>query len=272
MKLQKLKPTTASRRQLVIVKNKKLSKGPLLKYKMKGLKNSSGRNNSGRITCRHKGGGHKKTYRKIDFYRKDNSAGIVMSIEYDPFRTAHIASVYEFLTEKHFYMLAPKDLEIGTIVKSGAIAEPKLGHSLPISKIPEGAFIHNVSPTLNKKGQISRAAGTFSRLMEKDSVCARIILSSGEHRSVSVNCCATIGSVSNDLNLLTTKGKAGRSRWLNKRPTVRGVAMNPVDHPNGGGEGKKSGFGKTPWGNVNKHKPTSRSKNKLTIKRYDKTS
>jgi large subunit ribosomal protein L2 len=258
--LQKVKPKTPSQRNLIKINNKHLKKKPLLKIKLKGLKNNSGRNNEGKITCRHKGGGHKQTYRQIDFYRTKSSIGIVTSIEYDPNRTSHIASVYDFLKKDYFYILAAKNLTIGNIVKSGTNAETNLGNSLPISKIPEGALIYNINTKKKKKAQISRAAGTFSQLIEKTSQYCKIKLSSGKQRKISINCYATIGIVSNELHSLSSINKAGRARWLNKRPTVRGVAMNPVDHPHGGGEGKKSGSGLTAWGQPIKFKKTSNSK------------
>ena len=264
--LQKLKPTTPSQRNLIKINNKHLRKTPLLKSKIKGLKNSSGRNNTGRITSFHKGGGHKQNYRKIDFHRKDNSIGIVTSIEYDPNRTANIASVYHFLEKEYSYIIAPKNLMVGNIIKSGPNAEVNLGHSLPMSKIPEGSLIYNVSDKKNESSKISRAAGTFSHLMEKTSTYCRIKLPSGEQRRLSIKCYASLGIVSNELYSLTSISKAGRSRWLNKRPTVRGVAMNPIDHPHGGGEGRKSGFDLTPWGKPNKRGKTSNSKNKLRLK------
>lgn len=163
------------------------------------------------------------------------------------------------------YILAPINLNVGNIIKTGTHAEPKIGHSLPISNIPVGCCIHNLSPKTKTKAQISRSAGTFSYLLEKTAKYGRIELSSGEQRLLSVDCFATIGIVSNELNSLTKLGKAGRARWLNRRPTVRGVAMNPVDHPHGGGEGKKSGASLTPWGKPTKNKCTSKSKNKLII-------
>jgi large subunit ribosomal protein L2 len=260
------KPVTPSQRHLLQLNTEDLRKKPLLKNKIKGLKNSSGRNNSGKITVRHIGGGHKKRYRELNFSRKDDGIGIVTSLEYDPNRNTNIASIYDFLNKTFFYILAPKDLKVGDIVKSGANAEPKVGHSLPIEEIPVGSYIHNVAPTVSKHAQISRAAGTFSRLKEKTTTHAKIELSSGEQRFISPKCYATIGIVSNEYFFLSRLGKAGKSRWLNKRPTVRGVAMNPVDHPHGGGEGKKSGKGRTPWGKPVKKGNTSRSKNKLIIK------
>jgi large subunit ribosomal protein L2 len=259
------KPTTPSQRHLLKIKRKHLQKSPFIKSKIKGIKKSSGRNNQGKITSYHKGGGHKQKYRKINFYRTNDSIGIITTIEYDPNRTANIASVYDIETKGYFYILAPKNLNIGDIVKSGSNAEPLLGHSLPISKIPVGSFIHNISPKKNKKAQISRAAGTFSYLIEKTSNYCQIKISSGEQRLLATECHATIGIVSNEFNFLTNKGKAGRSRWLNKRPTVRGVAMNPIDHPHGGGEGKSSGASLTPWGKPTKSGSTSRTRNKLII-------
>lgn len=263
--LQKLKPITSSQRNLIKINYKHLRKKPLLKSIIEGKKNSIGRNNSGKITVNHKGGGHKKNYRKIEFFNKTNKIGVVTSIEYDPNRTGHIASVYDFLNKKYFYILAPEKLKLGHIIKSGTNAEIFLGHSLPISKIPEGTFIYNISPKKNKPSQICRAAGTYAQIIEKTSKYCKIKLRSGEIRIVSTECYVSIGTVSNELHQLKSIGKAGRSRWLNIRPTVRGVAMNPVDHPNGGGEGKKSGNGLTPWGKSLKNKKTSRSKNKFRI-------
>ena len=250
MILQKVKPTTSSRRQLIRLNQKSLdlSKKPLLKQKLKGKKNSSGRNNSGRITVFHKGGGVKKKYREINFARTINSTGIVCSLEYDPNRNAYIASIFDFINFEHFYMLAPQNLKVGDIVKSGLEIEPSLGSSLPISGIPIGTPIYNVAPSVSEAGKISRSAGTFSVIKEKTEKYALIELSSGEQRYVSSKCFASIGAVSKELYFLTRLGKAGQSRWLNRRPTVRGVAMNPIDHPHGGGEGKKSGTARTPWG------------------------
>jgi large subunit ribosomal protein L2 len=264
--LQKLKPTTPSQRNLIKINNKHLSKKPLLKFKIKGLKNSAGKNNTGKITSFHRGGGHKQNYRKIDFYRKENSIGIVCSIEYDPNRTAHIASIYNFFKKNYFYIIAPKNLVIGNIIKSGPNAEINLGHSLPMSKIPEGSLIYNVSTKISERATISRSAGTFSHLMEKTSTYCRIKLPSGEQRKISIKCYASLGVVSNELRSLTSINKAGRSRWLNKRPTVRGVAMNPIDHPHGGGEGRKSGRNVTPWGKPNNRGKTRNTRNKLRLK------
>lgn len=247
----------------------KLKKKSLLKSKITGLTNSAGRNNTGKITVFHKGGGHKQRYRKINFNRKENSKGIICSIEYDPNRNANIASVFDYHNNEFFYIIAPKNLTIGDIVESGINAEPKLGNSLPIEQIPVGSCIHNISAKVNKDAQISRSAGTFSKLKEKTLNHAIIELSSGEQRVLSPKCYATIGIVSNAYFFFKKYEKAGQSRWLNKRPTVRGVAMNPIDHPHGGGEGKKSGSNKTPWGKSNNKGSTSNSKNKNILKQQN---
>ena len=266
MILKTKKPVTPSQRHLVQLNKKNLTKQPLVKSCIKGKKNPNGRNNSGKITIRHKGGGHKKKYRILDFFRNNVSTGITTTIEYDPHRNANIAAIFDISTSKFTYIIAPKNLKIGDIVKSGPNAETKIGHSLPISKIPVGSYIHNISPKFKKPAQISRSAGTFSRLIEKTLNYAKIELSSGEQRFISVKCYATLGIVSNEFAFLTRLGKAGQSRWLNKRPSVRGVAMNPIDHPHGGGEGKKSGAGRTPWGKPTRGKKTTQTQNKLIIK------
>lgn len=265
--LKFIKPTTPSQRQFIKLSAQTLHKKPFLKQEIKSLKkNSTGRNNSGKITIKNKGGGHKKKYRKIKFFRANTNIGITCSLEYDPFRKANIASIFEFFSNKFFYILAPKKLKKGDIIKSGENAEIKIGHSLPLYKIPVGSYIHNVSSKSAGCGQISRAAGSFSRISEKTSEHVKIKISSGEQRLLSLNCYATIGMVSNDLVRLTKLGKAGRARWLNKRPKVRGVAMNPVDHPHGGGEGKKSGKGLNYWGKPIKSGKTSKTTNKFIIK------
>ena len=222
----------------------------LLKTKISGVKNSSGRNSSGKITIFNRGGGHKKKYRTIKFNRNSNFVGIIINIEYDPNRNAYIGAVFDLNSKNYFYILLPHKLSVGDIVKSGSKSEIKLGHSTTLSNIPIGSFIHNVSLTKNNKGKLSRSAGTFSILIEKNKIYSKIKLSSGEQRLLPTDCIATLGLVSTKKETLKKKNKAGRSRWLNKRPRVRGVAMNPVDHPHGGGEGKSSG-GKiklTPWG------------------------
>jgi len=253
-------------RHLKLLDKSMLSKINPLKSKCRGLKLTGGRNNLGRITNFRKGGGHKKLYRKIDFIRTETE-GIVLSLEHDPNRTAFIASVYDLKKKVFFYILAPQGLKPGDIVKSGPHAEIKIGHSLPIEKIPVGSFIHNICLSKGKKSQLVRAAGNFAQLIQKDNLFGRIKLQSGEQRLISVDCTATMGILSNENKNLICLGKAGRSVWLNKRPTVRGVAMNPVDHPHGGGEGKSSGGrpSVTPWGKPARGQKTSRSKNKLVI-------
>lgn len=246
-----------TQKKLIKLSRKNLNKVPLIKSMIKGKKNIAGKNNSGKITVYHKGSGHKKKYRKIDFTRSKDSIGIVTSIEYDPYRTTFVASVYDFLNSKYFYIIAPKNLKIGSIVKSGFSADIKIGHCLALVKIPVGGFVHNVSLKANKKAQLTHSAGTYARLIETTPTYCRIVLSSGIQKFVSSTCQATIGTVSNEFSFFKKINKAGRNRWLNKRPTVRGVAMNPIDHPHGGGEGKSSGgqSSVTPWG-----KPTKSSK------------
>lgn len=249
--------------------NNTLSKKPLLKNKIVGSVNSAGKNNSGKTTIFKRGGGHKRNLRLIQFNRSMNSTAIVINIEYDPNRNSYIGAVYDFYKKNYYYVLLPNNLKIGDIIKSGSDSEIRLGHSMLISKIPVGSFIHNISLKKNNQGILSRAAGTFSILIEKNDKYSRIRLSSGEHRLISNQCVATLGIVSNDQFFLTEIKKAGRSRWLNKRPTVRGVAMNPVDHPHGGGEGKTSGakMKRTPWGKPTQGKSTSKSNNFFIISR-----
>ena len=267
MNFKKYKPTTSSQRHLILLHKLFLNKSPMIKSKIVGILKSSGRNHSGKITIRHKGGGNKQKYRKIDFERNCDTNGIVTSLEYDPNRTAYIASVYDLTQEIYYYMIAPINLTLGDIIKSGLNTSVKLGHTLNFNSIPVGSFIHCISLGLKKKAQFTRSAGTFSILIEKTRNYCRIKLSSGEQRLVRANTSsATLGIVSNKNNFLKVLGKAGRSRWLNNRPKVRGVAMNPIDHPHGGGEGKTSGgrTSVTPWGKPTKNKMTSRS-NKLIL-------
>ena len=244
--------TTPSRRHLIKLNQKHLSKKPFIKKELSGFKYKSGRNHSGKITVRNKSRGHKKKYRNIDFSRKNKSTGIIISIEYDPNRNSNIASVYDFIENNFFYILAPKKLKPGNIVESGINAKFNTGNSLPLSKIPEGSFIHNIATKTNKKSQLTRSAGTSSILKEKTLKTAKVTISSKLDKLIPINCYATIGSLDNESYFLTQLGKAGQSRWLGKRPKVRGVAMNPVDHPNGGGEGKKSGKKLSAWGKFNK--------------------
>lgn len=244
-----LNPTTPSQRHVIKVNNTNLNKKPTLKFKLTGLKRSSGRNNTGKITSYHKGGGHKKKYRKLNLSRTENSIGMITSIEYDPNRTANIASVYDIEKESYYYILAPIDLIVGDVIKSGEkMTEQRLGYSMPMEEIPIGSAIHNISLKSNGPAKVARSAGAYAFILDKSSGYCSVQLSSGKKTYVALNCYATLGIVSNDLHILSKRGKAGRSRWLNQRPAVRGVAMNPIDHPNGGGEGKKSGKGYSPWG------------------------
>ena len=248
-----IKPTSPSQRQLIRLNKKNLlNKKPLLKNKIIGKKNITGKNHSGKTTIYHKGGGVKKKYRIINFNRNSPSKGIICSIEHDPNRNAFIAAILEIRKKNFFYITLPKGMEIGDIVTSGVEIKPKVGNSLPIAEIPEGSIIHNVSLKENNKSKVSRSAGTFSVIKKKYKKFATIELSSGNKKNISLNCFATVGEVSNEFQLFTKKSKAGQSRWLNIRPTVRGVAMNPIDHPHGGGEGKKSGKKFTPWGKPKK--------------------
>ena len=250
MAIVKCKPTSPGRRFVVKVVNEDLHKGapyaPLLEAKAK----NGGRNNNGRITTRHKGGGHKQKYRVIDFRRnKDGIAGVVERLEYDPNRTAHIALV-KYLDGERRYILAPKGLKSEDRIQSGEDAPIKLGNALPLRNIPLGSTIHNVEMKPGKGGQIARSAGTSVQLLAKDGQYVTLRLRSGEMRKVHADCKATIGEVSNSEHSLRSLGKAGAKRWRGVRPTVRGAAMNPVDHPHGGGEGRSSGgrHPVTPWG------------------------
>ena len=204
--------TSSTQKKLVNLSKNRLSKTPLIKSMIMGKKNTAGRNNSGKITIRHKGGGHKKKYRKINFMRNEDSLGIVTSLEYDPYRSAFIASVYDFINSKYFYMIAPKNLNIGSIVKSGFHADVKVGHCLALMKIPVGGFIHNISLTENKKSQLTRSAGTSAQLIETTQQHCRIVLSSGTHKFISPMCRATVGTVSNEFSFFKTIKKAGRNR------------------------------------------------------------
>jgi len=191
---------------------KKLGKNPLIKKMVIGKHNLAGKNNSGKITVYHKGGGHKKKYRKINFIRNEESLGIVTSLEYDPYRTAFIASIYDFLNSKYIYILAPKNINIGSVIKSGFNADIKAGHCLSLTKIPIGGLIHNISLKANKKAQLIRAAGTSAQLIEVTPQYCRVVLNSGTHKFIHSTCRATIGTVSNEFSFLKIVNKAGRSR------------------------------------------------------------
>lgn len=262
MPVVKLKPTSPGRRFVVKVVNPDLHKGdpyaPLLERKSK----SGGRNNQGRITTRHKGGGHKQHYRVIDFKRdKDGIPGIVERLEYDPNRTAHIALV-KYLDGERRYIIAPKGVQAGAEILSGAEAPIKAGNCLMLRNIPVGSTVHCVELKPGKGAQIARSAGASVQLVAREGNHATIRLRSGEMRKVLAECKATIGEVSNSEHSLRKLGKAGAARWRGVRPTVRGVAMNPVDHPHGGGEGRTSGgrHPVTPWGVPTKGHKTRKNK------------
>ena len=267
MALKKYNPTTPSQRGLVRVDKSDLWKGGPVKQLTEGISKTGGRNNRGRITSRHIGGGHKKLYRLIDFKRnKFDSIATIERIEYDPNRTAYIALI-KYEDGELSYILAPAKLNPGDKVVSGNDdVDIKIGNCLPLKNIPVGTIVHNVEMKPGKGGQIARSAGASVSLVGKDSGYAQLKLASGELRIVLLSCMATIGTLSNADKKNTIVGKAGRNRWLGKRPHVRGVAMNPVDHPHGGGEGKTSGgrHPVTPWGKPTKGKKTR--KNKLTSK------
>lgn len=247
MVLKILKPVTPGIRNYVKLVKKNVNKNPIIKSKIKKIKHYFGKNNSGKIVVRYKCRGHKKLYRILNFTNR-SYLGIVFTIEYDPFRNANIASIYDIKKNTFFYIISPKNLVVGNIIKAGFYGEQKLGHVLNLRKIPIGCCIHNISFKPNNSAKISRAAGTYSIITKKTKNYAELVLSSGSKINLNLNCFASIGIVSNELFFLTQRGKAGRSYWLGNRPKVRGVAMNPVDHPNGGGEGKKSGNRITPWG------------------------
>ena len=267
MALKTFKPNTPSQRQLVLVDRSALYKGKPVKALTEGLTKSGGRNNTGRITSRRRGGGHKRSYRLIDFKRnKLDVSATVERIEYDPNRTAFIALI-KYDDGELSYILAPQRLDVGDKVISSKTADIKPGNTIPLSSMPVGTIVHNVEMKPGKGGQIARSAGAYVQYVGRDQGYAIIRLNSGETRLVHGSCLATVGAVSNPDNSNTNMGKAGRNRWLGKRPSVRGVAMNPVDHPHGGGEGRTSGgrHPVTPWGKPTKGKRT-RSKNKVSDK------
>jgi large subunit ribosomal protein L2 len=262
MALKKFNPITPSQRQLVLVDKSDLYKGKPVKSLTKGKSKTGGRNNLGRTTSWHKGGGHKQTYRFIDFKRnKFDISATVERVEYDPNRTAYIALI-KYDDNTYSYILAPQRLAVGEKIISGQQVDIKPGNALPLKNIPVGTIIHNVEMRVGKGGQLARSAGGYVQLVGKDSGYALIRLRSGEVRLVRAECMATIGAVSNPDHQNVNYGKAGRMRWLGRRPVVRGVAMNPVDHPHGGGEGKTSGgrHPVSPWGQSAKGKRTRSNK------------
>ena len=262
MALRNFNPTTPGRRNLVLVDRSDLWKGKPVKKLTEGLSKKGGRNNEGRITARRRGGGHKRRYRIVDFKRrKFDMPAKVTRIEFDPNRTAFIA-LLEYEDGEQSYILAPQRLAVGDSVIAGERADIKPGNAMPLQSIPVGTIVHNVEMKPGKGGQIARAAGSYVQLVGRDAGYALMRLSSGEVRMVRAECMATIGAVSNPDQANIKLGKAGRKRWLGKRPSVRGVAMNPIDHPHGGGEGRTSGgrHPVTPWGKPTKGARTRRNK------------
>jgi large subunit ribosomal protein L2 len=275
MALKSYNPVTPSTRALVLVDKNELWKGKPVKALTEGLNSSGGRNNHGHMTSRHRGGGHKRRYRLIDFRRqKFDVPATVERLEYDPNRSAFIALI-KYEDGEQSYILAPQRLQAGDKIVAGTRADIKPGNALPLESIPVGTIVHNVEMVPGRGGQIARAAGTYVQLIGKDAGYAQLRLHSGEMRMVLGKCIATIGAVSNPDHQNQNIGKAGRNRWKGKRPHVRGVAMNPVDHPHGGGEGKTSGgrHPVSPWGKPTKGKKTRGKKksDSLIIRRRNKT-
>jgi large subunit ribosomal protein L2 len=262
MALKTFKPTTPSQRQLVLVDRSYLWKGKPVKALTEGLSKSGGRNNQGRVSAWHRGGGHKRSYRVVDFKRgKHGMPATVERLEFDPNRTAFIALI-KYEDGELAYILAPQRLQPGDTVVADARVDVKPGNAMPLANMPIGTIVHNVEMKVGKGGQIARAAGTYVQLVGRDSGYAILRLNSGETRMVPADCMATVGAVSNPDNSNVSIGKAGRMRWKGKKPVVRGVAMNPVDHPHGGGEGRTSGgrHPVTPWGKSTKGKKTRSNK------------
>ena len=262
MALKSYNPTTPGQRSLVLVDRSGLWRGKPEKTLTEGLRGKGGRNNKGRITARRRGGGHKNRYRVIDFKRtKYDVPAIVERIEYDPNRSAFIALI-KYEDGELSYILAPQRLREGDVVIAGKSVDIKPGNAMPMQNIPVGTIVHNVEMKAGKGGQMARAAGTYAQIIGKDQGYSQLRLISGELRMVRAECMATIGAVSNPDQQNMKLGKAGRKRWLGKRPSVRGVAMNPVDHPHGGGEGRTSGgrHPVSPWGKPTKGKRTRSNK------------
>ena len=271
MAIKYAKPVNSSTRQLIQIDFSELSKVQSPKSLAKGLSKVGGRNNHGRLTAFRKGGGHKRRYRLVDFKRNELVKGKVSSIQYDPNRSSFIAHVVSQSSEtkKHFYILAPQGLKVGDMIESGINVPRRIGNTLPLRNIPVGTLIHNIELKPGAGGKYARAAGSFGTLLQHvDDKYGLVRLKSGEQRLVPIDCCATIGVVSNPDHHNVSLSKAGRSRWLGRRPVVRGVAMNPVDHPHGGGEGKTSGGrpSVSPWGKLTKGPRTrNRKKNSKLI-------
>lgn len=263
MALKQYNPTSAGRRQLIGIDRSELWNGKPVKKLTEGLTKSGGRNNRGRITAFHRGGGHKRTYRVVDFKRrKFDVQGTVERLEYDPNRTAFIALI-TYADGEQAYILAPQRLAAGDkVISSESAVDVKPGNTMPLEKMPVGTIVHNIEMKPRKGGQMSRSAGTYAQYVGRDQGWAILRLQSGEQRLVHGSCLATVGSVSNQDHSNTNLGKAGRSRWLGRKPVTRGVAMNPIDHPHGGGEGRTSGgrHPVSPWGKPTKGKRTRSNK------------
>ena len=262
MALKTFKPVTPGLRQLVIVDRSQLWTGKPVKTLTEGKSSAGGRNNLGRITVRFRGGGHKRTYRIIDFKRRKlDVVGKVERIEYDPNRTAFIALV-RYADNELAYILAPQRLAVGDEVVAGAQVDVKPGNAMPLANMPVGTIVHNVELKIGKGGAIARSAGSYAQIVGRDQGYVTLRLNSGEQRLVHGQCFASVGAVSNPDHMNTSLGKAGRSRWLGRKPHNRGVTMNPIDHPHGGGEGRTSGgrHPVTPWGKPTKGKKTRSNK------------
>jgi large subunit ribosomal protein L2 len=263
MALKQYNPKTPGTRQLVLIDRSELYKGKPVKTLTEGKREQGGRNNRGRVTVRFRGGGHKQTYRLVDFKRREKAgmAASVERIEYDPNRSGFIALI-KYTDGTLAYILAPQRLAVGDQVMSGDQVDIKPGNAMPIANIPVGTIVHNVEIKIGKGGQIARAAGGYAQIVGRDQGYVSVRLNSGEQRMIHGQCFATVGAVSNPDNMNVSLGKAGRNRWLGKRPHNRGVAMNPIDHPHGGGEGRTSGGRNpvTPWGKPTKGKKTRSNK------------
>lgn len=262
MALRTFKPVTPGLRQLVIVDRSELYKGKPVKSLTEGQSSAGGRNNMGRVTVRFRGGGHKQTYRIIDFKRRKlDMPAKVERIEYDPNRTSFIALI-RYSDNTLSYIIAPQRLSVGDEVVAGTQVDVKPGNAMPLANMPVGTIVHNVEMKIGKGGAMARSAGTYVQIVGRDQGYVIVRLNSGEQRLIHGQCFGTVGAVSNPDHMNTSLGKAGRSRWLGRRPHNRGVTMNPVDHPHGGGEGRTSGgrHPVTPWGKPTKGKKTRSNK------------
>ena len=274
MALKKYKPTTPGIRQLVLVDRSELHKGKPLKALTVGKSEKGGRNNLGRITVRFRGGGHKQSYRLVDFKRRKlDVVGTVERLEYDPNRTSFIALV-KYADGEQAYIIAPQRLSPGDEVIAGLQVDVKPGNAMPLANIPVGTIVHNVEMKIGKGGAIARSAGAYAQIVSRDQGYVSLRLSSGEQRLIHGQCFASIGAVSNPDHMNSSMGKAGRNRWMGQRPHNRGVTMNPVDHPHGGGEGKTSGGRNpvTPWGQPTRGYKTRNNKrtDKFIVSRKSK--